>query len=82
MTLCEIALKNEHNLMIGSCTFIGRTPLIATGRSCVKITWQSWAIKQLMLNFKYFMFVVLLIFDEYPVGTFSSCVTPQVFVTS
>jgi hypothetical protein len=31
MTLCEIALKNEHNFMIGSLTFIGRTPLRATG---------------------------------------------------
>ena len=72
MTLCEIALKNEHNLMIVSRTFTGTTPLIATGRSCIMITWQLWAFKQLMLNFKSFMFAILLIFDEYPIGTFSS----------
>ena len=72
MTLCEIALKNEQNLMIGSHTFIERTPLIAIGRSCMMITWQSWAFKQLMFNFKSFMFAILLIFDEYHVGTFSS----------
>ena len=72
MTLCEIALKNEQNLMISSRTFSRRTPLIATGRSCVMTTWQSWAFKQLMLNFKSFTFAILLIFDEYPIGTFSS----------
>ena len=72
MTLCEITLKNEQNLMIGSHTFIRRTPLIAVERSCMMITWQSWAFKQLMFNFKYFMVAILLIFNEYPIGTFSS----------
>ena len=72
MTLCEIALKNEQKLMISSRTFSGRTPLIAIARSCVMITWQSWAFKQLMLNFESFMFAIFLIFDEYSIGTFSS----------
>src|SRR5687767_887245 len=82
MTLCEMALKNEHNLMTRSHTFTGRTPLIAIGSSCVIMTWQSWAFMLLMLNFNSLMVISLLTFEEYPVSTLSSLKKVHIFFFS
>ena len=38
----EIALRNAHSFTMANQTFSGRSPLNATGSSCVIITWQSW----------------------------------------
>jgi len=54
---------------MATLTLSGRIPQIATANSCDINTWQSWDFKP--TNFRLLRATRLLIFEEYPCGTFT-----------
>ena len=68
MTLLQIALKKERNRVMVTLTLSGKIPWMATGKSCCINTWQSWDFNP--TNLRSLIDTRLLIFEEYPGGTF------------
>jgi len=68
MALLEIALKTKYKRVIATLTLSGKIPRIATCNSYCINTWESWDFKP--TNFRSLMDTRLLIFEEYPCGTF------------
>jgi len=68
MTLLHIALKKKHKQVMAILTLYGIIPRIAIANSYCINMWQSWDFKS--TNLRSLMDTRLLIFEEYPCGTF------------
>ena len=68
ITFAHIELKMKHTRLIATQTFSGNVPRIATSKSYCINTWQSCDFKP--TNLSLVTDTRLLMFEEYPCGTF------------